>query len=99
MCGKDPRVTSKGDTWAFPSAVSIKGIVVPSAWDSDGRVTQVAVCSPDEKEYRVRQEGLGLGLKEMIHLCVEVTGQLIPDGKGGKEILVSEFREADSGTE
>lgn len=96
MCGKDPAVTSRGDAWEFPSSVSIKGIVVPSGWDSDGRVIEVAICCPDEKEYRVRKEGLGLSLAKMIHLCVEVTGRLIPDGKGGQEILVAQFFKAES---
>jgi hypothetical protein len=93
----DPGEMVRGEAWDFPSSVSLRGIVVPSCWDSRGKVTQVAICCPDEKEYRVRQEGLGRGLGDMIHLCVEVTGRLIPDGRGGQEILVSGFRKADSG--
>ncbi len=95
MCHEEPSAQAQRASCGAPSHVSIKGIVVPSEWDSRGTVTQVAICSPDEKEYRVRQEGLGPGLGEMIHLCVEVTGQLISDGKGGHEILVWDFRKAD----
>lgn len=97
MRREDPGALAKGQVWNFSPRVSIRGIVVPSAWDSKGKVIQVAICCPDEKEYRVRPEGFGPALEEMIHLCVEVTGQLVPDGKGGQEILVAEFREADSG--
>lgn len=77
--------------------VRIKGVVVPSAWDSQGRITQVAVSGADEREYRVRREGSGLELEEMLHLAVEVKGHLISDGCGGQEILVKEFCKAGGG--
>lgn len=95
MCGEDPGMIARAGAWDFPSSVSIRGIVVPSAWDSKGNVTQVAICCPDEKEYKVRREGLGLVLEQMMRLCVEVKGQLVLDGEKGHEILVEQYRKAD----
>lgn len=95
MCRENLGPLRNGEAWDLSSPVNIRGLVVPSAWDTKGRVIQVAICCPDEKEYRVRHEGLGVGLEEMIHRCVEVTGRLIPDGKGGQEIVVAQFRKAD----
>lgn len=99
MCKEDPGVIAKGEAWDFPPAVSIRGLVVPSAWDSEGKVIQVSICCPDEREYRVRQEGLGLRLQEFLHNCVDVTGRLIPDGKGGQEILLARFCKSESSLE
>jgi hypothetical protein len=35
------------------SATTIKGILIPVAWASSGKITCVAVATFDEKEYRV----------------------------------------------
>ncbi len=95
MGRQDHEARAAGTPGAGKPYVRIRGVVVPSAWDARGRITQVAISGSDEQEYRVRKEGSGLDLGEMLHLCVEVTGRVLSDEAGGREILVEGFKKAD----
>ena len=50
----------------------IRGLVIPSRWDEDGRVTAVVIAANDEVEYQV-DDG-SADLMNYLHQLVEVSG-------------------------
>jgi hypothetical protein len=69
------RESSMGDD-RTPHEVTIRGIVIPTDWDSRGEVLRVAILAPDEDQYDVADSRLGsrlLGaLREEVEACVRV---------------------------
>jgi hypothetical protein len=80
ICGSD-----WGQEW-----VKVKGVVVPHAWDQDGRILQIAIAGSDEREYPVKREGRGRELESMLHRPVEVVGKIISGEGGSREIVIVE---------
>jgi len=83
-CGSDG-----GQEW-----VKVKGVVVPHAWDQDGRILQIAIAASDEREYPVRREGRGRELEGMLHRPVEVLGKIISREGSSQEIVILEVMSA-----
>jgi hypothetical protein len=58
------------------SEVTVRGIVVPTEWNTEGRVLRVAILTSDEQQYDVADSGPGkhlLGaLREEIEACVRI---------------------------
>jgi hypothetical protein len=69
----------------------IKGIVVPSGWDSNGNIISMSIATGDEQEYVVENYQQISNLKELLRQEVVVKGA-INDGKGVKTIKVAKIR-------
>ncbi len=72
--------------------VSIKGILVPVAWDSDGNVTKAAVATFNEEEYVVEEDEKGKRLLSLMQQVVEVSG-VVKKEAGNKIITVENFEQ------
>jgi hypothetical protein len=70
---------------------SIKGIVIPSGWDSNGNIISLSIATGDEKEYIVENHQQISNLKDLLRQEVVVKGS-IRDGQGYKMIKVANIR-------
>ena len=69
-----------------PSKVTkIRGVVIPTAWDDQGKVTGVAISSHDENEYQVDPKGKGCEL--LLHIRKEVDAAGVVREEEGKKIV------------
>ena len=69
-----------------PSKVTkIRGVVIPTAWDDQGKVTRIAISSHDENEYQVDPEGKGPDL--LLHIRKEVDATGVVREEEGKKIV------------
>jgi hypothetical protein len=59
---------------------SVKGLVIPSAWDGEGKVISVIIAAFDETEYFIEEERWSKVLLGLIHHEVEVIGCVQPIG-------------------
>ena len=73
-------------------SLRFKGVVVPAAWDDQGKVTAVALSTFDEQEYMVEGGFAGSDLLGLIRREVEILGRLGTVGEGGQCLLVEEIR-------
>ena len=55
---------------------SIKGIVIPAAWDQNGKIISLAIATDDEKEYLVETRQIFTKLKSLLREEVVVTGTI-----------------------
>ena len=70
---------------------SIRGIVIPSGWDSNGNIISLSIATGDEKEYIVENHQQISNLKDLLRQEVVVKGS-IKDGQGQKMIRVANIR-------
>jgi hypothetical protein len=70
---------------------TVTGVIIPSDWDRDGKITEVAISTHDEDEYLVRRRAKGTELLRLLRKEVEVTGWTALD-QGKKTILVKDYR-------
>ena len=68
----------------------IKGIIVPTVWDSDGKVISLAIATCDEQEYLIENHQQIANLWNLFRREVIATGA-IKCGKEQKIINVSEI--------
>ena len=72
--------------------ISIEGIIIPSRWDKQGNIVELAIATRNEEEYLVADENQVTSLKPLLRKEAQVRGTLqIKDGK--KVINVTEFRQ------
>ena len=71
--------------------LTLQGIVVPTQWSPDGKVTRVAILTRDESEYEVAPRAAARQL--MNHLRREVLAQAVPTRGLGleKRVQVNSF--------
>jgi hypothetical protein len=55
---------------------SIKGIVIPSDWDSNGNVISLAIATRDEEEYIIENHQKISNLKKLLRQEVVVNGSI-----------------------
>jgi hypothetical protein len=70
--------------------VTIRGILVPADWDSEGNVVKVGVFTADEDEYLIEVRGTDQ-LLDLIQKEVEVTG-VLREETGQKTIVLKKYR-------
>jgi hypothetical protein len=68
--------------------ISIRGILVPAAWDQNGNVTRVGLMTEDEEEYLLDEGGNSVGLFSLVRRQVQVRGRARQEG--GRKIIVVE---------
>ncbi|MGD8209273.1 MAG: hypothetical protein PVH37_17565 [Desulfobacterales bacterium] len=61
--------------------VCLRGIVVPAAWDQNGKIISVAIATDDENEYLVETQQTAARLMSLLRQEVEVTGTIIQTKK------------------
>lgn len=72
--------------------VRLRGVIIPAAWDEQGRTVRVALATHDEREIGILPDRLGREALERVRREVEITGILKQAPRGGLlEIL--EIRE------
>lgn len=78
---------SLGDT-----VISVKGIVVPAAWDDQGRPISLVLETDKETEYLIDTEDLtGRALYKFLRQNVKITGLARRSAKNRKMITVRGF--------
>lgn len=70
---------------------SITGIIVPSDWDDNDNLIQIAIQTIDEEEYIIKQNKKGEELLDMIEQEVEVIGTTMENEDGNIIIEISEY--------
>ena len=55
---------------------SIKGIVIPAAWDQNGEIISLAIATDDEQEYLIETRQITTKLKSLLREEVVVTGTI-----------------------
>jgi hypothetical protein len=71
----------------------IEGIVIPTAWDSEGNVISLAIATSDEQEYLIGNNGQITNLLPLLRRDVVVTGS-VETCKGHKVIRVAKIQAA-----
>lgn len=70
---------------------TIRGVIIPTAWDPEGRVTSVGISANDEEEYLLEQGPLATELVGLVRQEVEVRGRVILQPDGAKHIQVESY--------
>jgi hypothetical protein len=73
--------------------VSIKGIIIPVAWDAEGNVTKAAISAFNEEEYLIEENGEGKRLLSLMQKVVEVSGVMRREA-GNKVLRVEKFQQS-----
>lgn len=70
---------------------TIRGVIVPTAWDPEGRVTAVGISANDEEEYLLERGTLATELVALVRQEVEVSGRVVLQPDGAKHIQVHSY--------
>lgn len=70
---------------------TVRGILIPAAWDDAGNVLEIVLSAPGEKQYIVEQNALEKELKRLIRQEVEVMGVVGQGQKGRNRIKVRAY--------
>ncbi|MBU0995130.1 MAG: hypothetical protein KJ737_21760 [Proteobacteria bacterium] len=76
----------------------VTGVIVPSGWTDDGRVTRIAIFTTDEKEYLIDLKNKGKELMKQINAKVELQGEVKSRIDGRSSIFISSYRLIDANT-
>ena len=70
---------------------TITGILVPSGWDEEGKIIEVAVSTFDEEFYFVEEESLNALLLSMLQKEVVVKG-VVSERDGRNQVFVQDMK-------
>jgi hypothetical protein len=56
--------------------ITVRGLIIPAEWDSEGNTTAVVVSAPGERDYLVDKAARGMELLEFIRKEAEVSGMV-----------------------
>ena len=73
--GKEVRRPQK----AYTKLTTLRGLVIPVAWDAKGNAVSIAVSTDSEEEYVIERSGKGEELFRLIREEVEVSGAVKND--------------------
>lgn len=71
---------------------TIRGVIIPTAWDQEGRVAAVGISANDEEEYQLEPGPLASELVGLVQQEVEVKGRVIVQSDTAKRIHVESYR-------
>ncbi|MDP2899233.1 MAG: hypothetical protein Q8Q12_22075 [bacterium] len=71
--------------------VTITGTVIPTDWDKDGKVAEVALSTPAEDEYTVTNNLLGQELLQFVGARVVATGTVTEDEHWSRRITLNSY--------
>ena len=67
------------------------GIVLPTEWDTNGRVMRISINTHDESEYIIDYSGQGKELINHLKEMIEIEGKVIKRLSGHSYVKVSSF--------
>lgn len=82
-------VTAWGD--GGENVVTFKATVYPAGWDEKGNVTEVSLLTVDGAEIFVVHNAVGDELLKLVEKNVDVTGAVLEDNNGKKNITVYKY--------
>ena len=65
--------------------ISVEGIIIPSRWDKNGNIVELAIATHNEEEYLIADEEQVTQLKPLLRKEAQVRGIL--DTKDGKKVI------------
>ncbi|MCG6946774.1 MAG: hypothetical protein LJE87_15690 [Deltaproteobacteria bacterium] len=71
--------------------IVIRGLLVPVDWDEKGNITETAVSTYFEEEYRIERNVRGEALLPFLRQKVKVSGLVRIDNRGKKVVRVEEY--------
>jgi hypothetical protein len=72
-------------------SITVRGLVVPSDWDSEGNPSRASIFTFDEDEYEIDPQAAGEYLLDHTGEEVMVRGHLSPGFRRRKVVLVKSF--------
>jgi hypothetical protein len=72
-------------------SITVRGLVCPSEWDSEGNASRVSIFTFDDDEYEVEPLDAGNYLLSRVGEEVLVRGRLAPGFRRRKIVLVKSF--------
>lgn len=72
--------------------IEIRGVIIATAWDRDGRVLTASLAGVDEQEYHLLPGQRAAELLGLVQKDVVVRGRLLLLGDGRKQISVESLR-------
>lgn len=85
MSFSEKRVTLRNSERS--SLTRIRGLVMPTDWDEDGKITGISISAFDEQEYPVCLDTKGKKLISLVRREVEVDGLFIEKGEQRFKVL------------
>ncbi len=74
--------------------ISLRGIVIPVAWDERGNAIKAAILTANEQEYAVEEDEKGNKLLALVQHVVEISG-VVREEAGCKIITVEACQKAE----
>lgn len=71
---------------------TIRGVIIPTAWDQEGRIVAVGISANDEEEYLLERGPLASELIGLVQQEVEVRGRVTLQTDGAKRIHVESYQ-------
>lgn len=75
-----------------PGSPPIKGIIMPSKWNEQGKPARIAIHTDDGKEYVIDYSGAGKELLDLIYKNVVVQGKLRQQLNGRSILCVRQYQ-------
>ena len=82
---------TSGDKSPAKDSIVIRGLLVPVDWDERGNITETAVSTYFEEEYRIERNVRGESLLPFLRQKVKVIGLVRIDKRGRKVVRVEEY--------
>ena len=82
---------TSGDKSPAKHSIVIRGLLVPVDWDEKGNITETAVSTYFEEEYRIERNVRGEALLPFLRQKVKVIGLVRMDDRGRKVVRVKEY--------
>jgi hypothetical protein len=80
-----------GEKSPVADSITIRGLLVPIDWDEKGNITETAVSTYFEEEYRIERNARGEALLPFLRQKVKVIGLVSMDDHGRKVVRVEEY--------
>jgi len=69
----------------------LRGVVLPSRWDKDGKVMRISLNTQDENEYIIENSGRGEELLNYLRELIEIEGKVLQQNSGALYVKVNDY--------
>jgi len=80
-----------------PHELTVRGIVVPTEWDSRGKALRVAILTADEMQYDVNNNDLGRLLLRMLREEITALVRIDLDQQNRRRVTILSYEIVDNG--
>ena len=80
-----------GEKSLVEDSITIRGLLIPVDWDEKGNITETAVSTYFEEEYRIERNARGEALLPFLRQKVKIIGLVRMDDHGRKVVRVEEY--------